>query len=256
MKYNNIDLDIDVDCGILLEKNYTIDLIYDFLCRNEEFSNVILSFHPKWGENFVYFTYKGLVYLVISMKGASIAVNAVERIRRARGKAIVFIGTCGSTDESIKDGSFVIPYSAVRDEGVSTGYLEINAPALADIDFSYTLRDLLSAHTTYDVRMGVAFTTDKRYKEDVSMLRLLKNSLNVYCIDMETSAILLVATYYGIKVAGIRIVTDCAVKETESSLKGIFDIESHKDFMSYINPRIITAFKASIEACSTYYVKD
>lgn len=248
MEFQNIDIDLDVDFGIILEKNYSIYLIHNYLCNNKEFSDVFISFHPKWGEDFLYFKYKECQFLAISAKGAPVAVNAVERVRRAKGKAVVFIGTCGSTDESISDGSFVVPYSAVRDEGVSLGYLGINAPALANMDFSYLLHRELSLLAN-EVRMGVAYTTDKRYKEDPALLRHLRKTLNVYCIDMETSAVLLVATYYGIKVAVIRVVTDCAVKETDGILKGVFDAEKHHDFLSFVNPQIIMAFTAAVEAC-------
>lgn len=253
MEYRNIDIDIAVDFGIILEKNYSIYLIYDLLCSNSNFFDVYLSFHPKWGEDFLYFRYKGSQFLVISAKGASISVNAVERVRRAKGKSIVFIGTCGSTDEQIPDGSYIIPYSAVRDEGVSTGYLDINAPALANMDFSYALKNELLVRSC-EVVMGVAYTTDKRYREDPEMLRHLRKTLNVCCIDMETSAILLVSTYYGIKVAGIRIVTDCAVKETDGMLKGVFDVKKHHDFLSFVNPKLELAFYAAVETCIKHFV--
>jgi len=252
MDYHNIDVDIDVDFGIVLEKNYSIYLMHEYLCNNKDFSEVILSFHPKFGEDFLYFRYKKRQFLAISVKGAPVAVNAVERIRRANGKAIVFIGTCGSTDEQIPDGSYIIPYSAVRDEAVSTGYLDINAPALADMDFSYALKNELFSLSS-EVKMGVAYTTDKRYKENPELLRHLRETLNVCCIDMETSAILLVATYYGIKVAGIRIVTDCAVKDTDGILKGIFDVQKHHDFMSFVNPKLVLAFNAAIETCIKHF---
>ena len=55
--------------------------------------------------------------------------------------------------------------------------------------------------------------------------------------------------HYGIKVAEIRVVTDCAVKETEGILKGVFDVEKHHDFLSYVNPKIILAFTAAVKAC-------
>lgn len=253
MEYRNIDIDIAIDHGIILEKNYSIYLIYEHLRNSINFIDVFLSFHPKWGEDFLYFKYKGHQFMVISAKGASISVNAVERVRRAKGKSIVFIGTCGSTDEQIPDGSYIVPYSAVRDEGVSTGYLDINAPALADIDFSSALKTALSVRSC-EVIMGVAYTTDKRYKENPELLRHLRKTLNVCCIDMETSAILLVSTYYGIKVAGIRVVTDCAVKETDGILKGVFDVKKHHDFLSFVNPKLELAFFAAVETCITHFV--
>ena len=43
--------------------------------------------------------------------------------------------------------------------------------------------------------------------------------------------------------------TDCAVKETDGILKGVFDAEKHHDFLSFVNPQIIMAFTAAVEAC-------
>lgn len=252
MEYKNIDLDLDIDFGIILEKNYTIYLVYDHICHKSEYSDVILSFHPKWGEDFLYFKYHGYQFLAISAKGASVAVNAVERIRRAGGRALIFIGTCGSTDEGISDGTFIIPYSAVRDEGASYGYFDKKVPAIANIDFSIQLKQEIGILSD-NVLMGVAYTTDKRYKEDPELLRMLRKSMNLHCIDMETSAVLLVANSYTIKAATIRVVTDCAVKETDGILKGIFDVEKHHDFLSFVNPKLIQAFTAAVESCVKHY---
>lgn len=252
MTYENIDIDIDIDVGIIVEKVYNVDLFCEYLGSLDGVTEVQRSFHPKWGEDFVYFKYTGFTYLIISAKGASVAINAVERVRRAHGRLIVFIGTCGSTDISIKDGSIVIPYAAVRDESASQGYLQINVPALADMEFTQFLLGY-SRKYCRDVLDGAAFTTDKRYKESPQELKFLNKAINVKYVDMETSAILVVAAYHHIKAAGFKIVTDCAVKDVEGDLKGIYDRESNGDFLSFVNPILIQTFKMAVEASSIYY---
>lgn len=251
MIYENIDIDLDIDVGIIVEKVYNIELFYEYLLTLKDVSDVIISFHPKWGENFVYFKYSGLTYLIISAKGAPVAINAVERVRRARGKLIVFIGTCGSTDLSIADGTVILPYAAVRDESASAGYLPMNVPAISDIAFTQYLLDY-SQTNGREFIYGNAYTTDKRYKESPTELNNLYHSNDVKYVDMETSAILVVAAYHHIKAAGFKIVTDCAVKDVEGSLKGIYDKASHGDFLSFVNPILIKVFKVAFEASAQF----
>lgn len=251
MKYENIDIDLDIDVGIIVEKVYNIQLFYELLKSIEGVSDIIKSFHPKWGEDFVYFKCAELTYLIISAKGASVAINAVERVRRAHGKLITFIGTCGSTDISIKDGSIIVPFAAVRDESASEGYLNRNIPALANMSWSRYLYDF-SHNRNKDVLYGNAYTTDKRYKESPQELSFLYNTIDVKYVDMESSAIMVVAAYHHIKAAGFKIVTDCAVKESEGTLKGIYNKELHGAFLDFINPILSEVFIMAIEASSKY----
>ena len=117
------------DCGIILEKSYTIDFAYEVLEQLEGITDLIKILNPIWGEHILYFNYRDKKYVIVSAKGASIADNAVERIRRTGGKGIISIGTCGSTDESIEDGTFIVASAGVRNEGASTGYLGLKVPA-------------------------------------------------------------------------------------------------------------------------------
>ena len=155
------------------------------------------------------------------------------------------IGTCGSTDESIEDGTYILAKAGVRDEGSSVGYLDMRCPALADDELIQAISKELNKKDVVP-RIGVAFTTDKRYREDAELLKYLHTHLGVDYVDMETSAILLVATYYGIKVTALKIVTDCATKETTGQLKGIFD--RSKDFISFVNPKLLVALDATMDA--------
>ena len=253
MVYDNIDIDLDIDVGIIVEKVYNVELFHEFLLTLNNVSDVIISFHPKWGENFVYFKHSGLTYMIISGKGAPVAINAVERVRRAHGKLIVFIGTCGSTDVSIADGTVIFPYAAVRDESASAGYMPINVPAISDIAFTQYLLEY-SQKIGREFTYGNAYTTDKRYKESPKELSNLYYSNDVKYVDMETSAILVVAAYHHIKAAGFKIVTDCAVREVEGSLKGIYDKASHGDFLSFVNPILIKVFKIAIEASAQFLI--
>lgn len=232
------------DYAIIMEKSYTLDIIFDYLNRKKEVKNLVKILNPIWGESIIYFDYCDKKFVVLSAKGSPVGVNAVERIKRTGGKYITLIGTCGSTDISIDDGSYILPIAAVRDEGVSLGYLDCKCPALANLELTMQLKNKLNSKGL-NPYIGVAYTTDKRYKEDLVELKKLNNHLGVLYVDMETSAILLVSTYYNIKAAAIKVVTDCAVKETKGELKGIFD--RNKNFIEFVNPKLINAFESVIE---------
>lgn len=238
-----ITIERRADYGIILEKSYTLEIAYEFLKTNQSVKNLVKTLNPIWGEEILYFDYMGKSIVAISAKGSPIAVNAVERIRRTGGKSIVLIGTCGSTSETIPDGTFVIAKSAVRDEGVSQGYLDLKVPAMANDELTSMLIKNLSLLNIQPI-VGVAYTTDKRYKENPDELSSLHKRAGVIYVDMETSAVLLVSTYHEIKVAAIKIVTDCAVKHTTGELKGIFD--RSKDFASFVNPKLLIALEATL----------
>ncbi|MEL7657674.1 MAG: hypothetical protein AAGU75_17405 [Bacillota bacterium] len=237
----DITIERNADFGIIVEKSYVIDLIYEHLKTKEGVQDLLKTLNPIWGEHILYFNYQGKNLVILSAKGAPVAVNAVERIRRTGGKYIVFLGTCGSTDESIEDGTFILSKAAVRDEGVTSGYLDLKVPALSNLELTLALKQELE-NLHINPLLGVTYTTDKRYKENPDELQLLFQKANVLNIDMETSAILLTAAYHGILATTVKIVTDCAVKHTQGELKGIFD--RSKDFTSFVNPKILLLLDA------------
>lgn len=245
MEQNVNESERTAEFGIILEKNYAMDLSYNYLKENRFVSNLEKKFYPTWGEDVLYFDYKGKSVVLLSAKGSPIAVNAVERIRRTGGKNIVLIGTCGSANEFIEDGTFALAKSAVRDEGVSTGYLDLKVPAMADSDLTLKLESSLQSLGVQPL-IGLAYTTDKRYRESPDELKLLNERAGVIYIDMETSAVLLVSTYHNIKVAAIKVITDCAVKHTVGDKKGIFD--KNKDFVAFVNPKLLLALEATLNA--------
>lgn len=235
----------NAEYGIILEKSYTLDLAYEHLKNKKNVTNLIKTLNPIWGEHILYFDYLNKPFVIVSAKGSSVAVNAVERIKRTGGKFITLIGTCGSTDESISDGTYILAKAGVRDEGASVGYLDMRCPALANEELTSAISRELQKVGIHP-RCGVAFTTDKRYREDADLLKFLFSHLGVEYVDMETSAVLLVATFYQIKVSALKIVTDCATKETSGQLKGIFD--RSKDFVSFVNPKLLNALDATMDA--------
>ena len=247
--HEEIIIERSAEYGIIMEKSYTLEVAYQHLCSKANVTNLVKSLNPIWGEHILYFDYKKKPFVIVSAKGASVAVNAVERIKRTGGKVITLIGTCGSTDLSIEDGTMVLARVGVRDEGVTSGYLDMRCPALGD---DALIQAVLAELLKRDIhpRIGVAFTTDKRYRENPEVLKSLHEHVGVDYVDMETAAMLLVATYYRIPATALKIVTDCAVKDTPGQLKGIFD--RSRDFISFVHPKLLLALDAVMDA----YVSD
>jgi len=244
-----IFIERNAEYAILLEKNYLLDVVYEYLSKNEHITNLSGFINPVWGEKIIYFTYCEKDFVVLSVKGSPVAVNAVERVKRTGGKYLALIGTCGSTNVEIKDGTFILSIAAVRDENVSSGYLNMNVPAIADLKLTNCIKNELEKNDIFPIT-GVTFTTDKRYKEDCNTLKFLNEHANVVNVEMETSAVLLVSAYHNIKASVIKIVTDCAVIETKGDLKGIY--KQKQRFTDFVNPKILSAFDATIEAMLKY----
>lgn len=240
-----VTIERQADFGIILEKSYTIDFAYDYLSTMPGVEMLHKTLNPIWGENILYFNYFNRPIVIVSAKGASIAANAVERIRRTGCKCLISIGTCGSTDEDIEDGTFLLVTGGVRNEGVTRGYLDLKVPSLADADLTTSVREILTQKGVR-TKAGLIFTTDNRYQEDPVELKMLHKRAGVMAVDMETSAVLLIARYHGIRAATIKIITDCAVKDTPGELKGIFD--RSKNFVEFVHPRLKKAIEAALIA--------
>ena len=241
LQNDEITIERVANYGIIVEKSYVVNLAYNHLMKKDGVHNLNKYLNPIWGEEIIYFDYQGKSMVILSAKGAPVAANAVERIRRTGGRFIVLIGTTGSTDESIQDGTYVLSKAAVRDEGVTRGYLDLKVPVLSDMELTSQIKNELESLGSL-AKVGVTYTTDKRYKENPDELRELFQKANVLNIDMETSAVLLIAAYYGLRATSLKIVTDCAVKPTKGDLKGVFD--RSRDFASFVHPKIFLAIDA------------
>jgi len=74
------------------------------------------------------------------MGGMAVAV-CVEELKHVGARNLIRMGTCGSLQQDIPEGSFVICTGAVRGDGASSQYIPLEYPAIADIDMVNALRD-------------------------------------------------------------------------------------------------------------------
>jgi len=134
-----------------------------------------------------------------SRVGASACVNDLEKVIAKGVRTIVAFGSCGVLDKEIADGHFIIPVSAMRDEGTSYHY----APASQEIDMDITSVNALTATMDkmgYSWIKGKTWTTDAPFRETVKKTALRK-SQGCISVEMECSAMLAVAKFRCIKFA-------------------------------------------------------
>ena len=97
------------------------------------------------------------------MGGMAVAICA-EELKHIGAKTLIRMGTAGSLQRDIPNGSFVIATGAVRGEGASKEYIPEEYPAIADVDVVVALRQACREYgvTPY---LGVVRSHDAFYLE-------------------------------------------------------------------------------------------
>jgi len=244
---NGLVIERVADLGIILEKNFLLEIVYKFLKNDKKCKKLKKILTPLWGQEIIYLDYNGFSCVILSAQGAAFAANAVERLKRTGVKCIFCIGTTGSTDMSITAGQYILPTAAVRNEGTTRGYVNIEVPAVSDLQIVLPLKKEFEKMKIFPL-LGTIFTTDKRYRENPQLFKELFKCANVLCVDMETSAIFVTAMFYGISAAAIKIVTDCAVKDNKDNIVGVFEVADN--YYSWIKPKILIAIQICLKTFS------
>jgi len=149
--------------------------------------------------------------------GCPSAVIALEELARVGADTFIRVGSTGAIQPNIKVGDLVISAGAVRFEGTSKQYVPVEYPAVASFD---VVCALIKAAKKFGYRyhVGITATTDSFYlgqgrpgfrgyspswvKDLIPNLR----KANVLNFEMESSALLTVASLYGLRMGVI-----CAV---------------------------------------------
>jgi len=163
-------------------------------------------------------TYQGLPVSVVSIGiGAPVAAIAMEELWELGTRVVVRAGTVMALNVAL--GDFVLAQGAARFEGISTAYLPLEFPALADADLFFAFRQVLDeAQVRYHA--GLVATSDGFYiqlfhhalpnrkprRADATLIeRLIEQG--VLGADMETSAIYTIGQFLGIKCVSLCVAT-------------------------------------------------
>jgi purine-nucleoside phosphorylase len=139
--------------------------------------------------------------------GAPYAVMLFEILRAWGIQEIIFLGWCGTIDETVPIGNIILPTGALIDEGTSVQYGQCGNDAVQTDD---TLRCLLKkglSQCGIDYISGVVWTTDAIFRETRTQVQKFQQ-LGALAVEMELSALLSAGRFYNLPIAAILIVSD------------------------------------------------
>jgi purine-nucleoside phosphorylase len=138
--------------------------------------------------------------------GASSVVLSLERLIVSGAKRIVLLGFCGSLNPEFKIMNVVSISKAFAEEGTSKHYF----PRKRIFNPSSTLKKGIEG-ILHDSKLpfltGSLVSTDAPYRETKSWLKQ-KQKRGIDLVDMEASAVLAIAKFYGIQAAALTIISD------------------------------------------------
>ena len=164
--------------------------------------------------------------------GAPIAVILMERLIALGAKNIIGVGSCGSLQENIHIGDYIIPATAIVEEGTSQHYpIDDPIPKASEKIIAFLKSCCHARGLTFT--MGKIWTTDAPFRETVKKVSEYKNQ-NVLGVEMEMSALLTVGTFRGVDVGGFLVVSD--------------ELSTLKWKSGFSGQRYIAAMKSACEA--------
>lgn len=226
------------DFGIILESKPILDTIlsldYDF--------QIISSYHLDY--DWYLLEINGIRIAFAVSQGASMAVDLAERYIASGIKKVVRIGTIGSLSDSLRLGEYIIPYASIKDEGTSDFYLEPKSPAIANIELTQQISDILRQSGNV-VHNGIVWSTDGRWKETDSAIarRISDGAIGT---DMESSALFAFGIDRKTPVASISVLSD-EIHNSEGDYKGLSDKEI---WFNKVLPKMTEAFESLITVFS------
>ena len=157
--------------------------------------------------------YRGIpVSVMCTGMGAMAEAVAVEELKQIGAKTLIRMGTCGSLQKSVPEGSFVICTGAVRGEGTTKEYIDPEYPAIADVDVVCALRQ---AAREFGVKpyLGIVRSHDAFYLESPGAHEGLAERIKkwtdagILCVENESSALFVVSSLLGGLRAGALLLT-------------------------------------------------
>ena len=144
--------------------------------------------------------------LVGPFLGAPHAVLAMEKLIVLGARRIWVLGWCGSLQPDLRIGHIVIPTGAVSEEGTSAHYPIGGRKLRSDERLSQMLAEALQQEGCIFSR-GEVWTTDAVYRETVAKVKTYQDR-GVLAVDMEISALMTLALYRSVAMAGLLVVSD------------------------------------------------
>jgi uridine phosphorylase len=191
----------------------------DFLVKTSDAKRVL-----RFGADFfhlyqVRFGAKATLTLSGPFLGAPQAAIGMENLIALGAIRIWVLGWCGSLQPELRIGDLVIPTNAISEEGTSQHYPIGQGSPETGKELNQVLEESLKGAGQPFTR-GTVWTTDAPYRETPSKVREFQKK-GVLAVEMEMSALMTLAAYRTVGLAGLLVVSD-----------ELFELKWHSGFSS------------------------
>jgi uridine phosphorylase len=138
--------------------------------------------------------------------GAPQAVIVMEKLIALGAKRIWVLGWCGSLQRHLQIGDLIIPTTALSEEGTSAHYPVEKDISETSVFLNKALEGALSK-ADLPFKKGPVWTTDAIYRETERKV-LAYGKKGYLAVEMEMSALIRLAAYRSVELAGLLVVSD------------------------------------------------
>lgn len=125
--------------------------------------------------------------------GAALGAGLMEEVIALGGSKFISCGSGGVLDKNITAGHILVPYSAVRDEGISYHYVEPSREISVNKKAIKAIEKVLKSHNC-NYLLVKTWSTDSFYRETKDKMKFRKDE-GCLAVEMECSAFCAVAEY-------------------------------------------------------------
>lgn len=138
--------------------------------------------------------------------GAPQGVIVLEKLIALGARRLWVLGWCGSLQPDLRIGDLIIPTTALSEEGTSAHYPVDEKARRTDPSLNEYLGDALH-RANLPFLAGPVWTTDAIYRETQAKVADYR-SKGILAVEMEMSALITVAAYRSVALAGVLVVSD------------------------------------------------
>jgi len=138
--------------------------------------------------------------------GAPQAAIVLEKLIALGAQRLWVLGWCGSLQPDLRIGDLIIPTTALSEEGTSGHYPVHEESRRTDPALNEHLVDALQ-RANLPFITGPVWTTDAIYQETRAKVVAYQNK-GILAVEMEISALMTVAAYRSVALAGVLVVSD------------------------------------------------
>jgi uridine phosphorylase len=149
----------------------------------------------------------------VGSAGASICF---EELIKIGARVIVRVGTCGTLQDDLEQGEHIIATGAIREDGVSPLLIPLGYPAISDAEVSLSIEEACKNENA-PYKRGIMLTSDCFYPAVLPGSLELYSKAGVPGVEMECSALFIIASLRGVRAGAIATVDGNPLKWEEGN---------------------------------------